>query len=159
MSNAEFYRSLPAKRMGAGVILMNQAGEILVLEPTYKPTWEIPGGIVEANESPRAAASRESMEETGLNIPEESLDLAAIEYMAMGGEKTEALMFVFNGGVLNDQQISRIAVDGAEIRSFRFLAPEIAAPLLGEILGKRVLRAVSARRDGTEIYFEGRYSE
>ena len=138
---------------------MNQANEILVLEPTYKENWEIPGGIVEANESPRAAALRDTREEIGIELADEALRLAAIEYMAAGEQKTEALMFIFNGGVLSEEQISRISIDGHEIRSCRFLAPDPAVQLLGPILGKRVLRALKALVNGAEIYFEGRYAE
>lgn len=32
---------------------------ILLLEPTYKDNWEIPGGIIEENESPKEACERE----------------------------------------------------------------------------------------------------
>jgi 8-oxo-dGTP pyrophosphatase MutT (NUDIX family) len=34
-----------------------------LLEPTYKEDWEIPGGIIEENESPREACKREVLEE------------------------------------------------------------------------------------------------
>lgn len=37
-------------------------------EPTYKPYFEIPGGAVDGDESPHAAAVRELKEELGLPV-------------------------------------------------------------------------------------------
>ena len=51
----EYTSSLPGKRMGAGVLFTDETGRLLLVEPTYKPTWEIPGGAMEADESPRDA--------------------------------------------------------------------------------------------------------
>jgi hypothetical protein len=30
--------------MSAGVLFFDEAGRLLIVEPTYKPNWEIPGG-------------------------------------------------------------------------------------------------------------------
>jgi ADP-ribose pyrophosphatase YjhB (NUDIX family) len=48
----KYYESLPRKLMAAGVIFRDERDRILLVEPNYKPDWEIPGGIVEAGESP-----------------------------------------------------------------------------------------------------------
>ncbi|MFB9238450.1 NUDIX domain-containing protein [Plantactinospora siamensis] len=39
-------------RAAAGVILRDQAGWVLVVQPTYKNVWEIPGGTAEPDQSP-----------------------------------------------------------------------------------------------------------
>lgn len=58
MQNQEKYSdTLPKKYMASGALLFNEAGELLILHPTYKDRWEIVGGIVEANESPRAGVN------------------------------------------------------------------------------------------------------
>jgi hypothetical protein len=57
-SNRDYTAGLPSKRMGAGVLFRNAAGDVLLVEPTYVDHWELPGGTVEADESPRAAAVR-----------------------------------------------------------------------------------------------------
>ncbi|HEY9339368.1 MAG TPA: NUDIX hydrolase, partial [Kribbella sp.] len=44
--------------MAAGVLFRAVDGRVLLVEPSYKPNWEIPGGAVEADESPWAAAAR-----------------------------------------------------------------------------------------------------
>lgn len=42
-------------RVAAGVLIRDAAGRILLVKPTYKDGWEIPGGYVEPDESPAAA--------------------------------------------------------------------------------------------------------
>lgn len=47
---------------------LTKLGRLLVLEPPYKVSWDIRGGIVEVDESPWQAAQREVLEEVGLEI-------------------------------------------------------------------------------------------
>ena len=68
-----WYESLPKKRMGSGALFLNEQGLLLLVNPTYKPQWEIPGGLVELNESPHTACIREVKEEIGLKIEPERL--------------------------------------------------------------------------------------
>lgn len=143
--------------MAAGVLLFDEAGRILLVEPAYKPTWEIPGGVVELNESPREAALREVTEELGLSLEPESLRLCGIEYMAAGEVKTEALMFVFSGGLLPIDRRSEIRLVESELKSFRFVKPERVPELLGDVLGARVLRSIEALATGGAVYSEGSY--
>jgi 8-oxo-dGTP diphosphatase len=46
--------TLPMKDMSVGALVFNEPEELLV-KPTYKDGWEIPGGIVEQDESPTQA--------------------------------------------------------------------------------------------------------
>lgn len=54
---------------GAGVLAVNEDGHVLLMWRhrfiTDTWTWELPGGMVERNESPARAAEREMAEETG----------------------------------------------------------------------------------------------
>ena len=61
-------REMPKKRVGAGVAIVHQNLRILLVEPTYKDTWEVPGGMVELDESPRQGARRECLEELGFDV-------------------------------------------------------------------------------------------
>lgn len=64
----DFTATLPRKRLAAGVLFRDPTGRVLLVEPTYKDHWELPGGCVEADESPFAAAARETDEELGLAV-------------------------------------------------------------------------------------------
>ena len=48
--------------VAAGVLFFDEQGRVMLVDPTYKPGWEIPGGYVEAGESPLEACVREVKE-------------------------------------------------------------------------------------------------
>ncbi|MCP4424657.1 MAG: NUDIX hydrolase, partial [Chloroflexi bacterium] len=121
MSDKSYQRQLPQKRMSAGALFFDEAGRLLLVEPTYKPNWEIPGGAVELNESPLEACAREVKEELGLERPFHRL--LCVDYLRESGDKTEALIFIFLGGVLTESEIKFIRLPAAELRSFSFLEP------------------------------------
>ena len=49
-------------RVAAGVLFRDVEGRILLVKPSYKEGWDIPGGYVEPGESPKQAAAREVRE-------------------------------------------------------------------------------------------------
>jgi len=61
--------SLARKWMAAGALIRDAASAVLLVDPVYKPQWEVPGGAVDAGESPLAACRRELAEEIGLDRP------------------------------------------------------------------------------------------
>lgn len=63
-----FFGSLPRKVVAAAVVCRDGTGALLVVHDSYKRHWTIPGGVVDADEDPRAAATREAYEETGLRV-------------------------------------------------------------------------------------------
>ncbi|MDM4720025.1 NUDIX hydrolase [Micromonospora sp. WMMA1363] len=56
------------KRVGADALIRNEQGHVLLVNPRYKPDWDLPGGMAEANEPPHQAAEREIREELGLEL-------------------------------------------------------------------------------------------
>ena len=54
---------LPAIPVSAGALIFDRAGRLLILKPTYKTGWTIPGGVMEADgETPWEACRREVRE-------------------------------------------------------------------------------------------------
>jgi hypothetical protein len=54
----QYIASLARKRIAAGALFRDEDGRVLLVDPTYKPTWDLPGGAVERKRShrtPRAA--------------------------------------------------------------------------------------------------------
>jgi ADP-ribose pyrophosphatase YjhB (NUDIX family) len=49
------------KRVSADLLIADHYGRILLVNPTYKSGWDLPGGMAEANEPPVEAAARELM--------------------------------------------------------------------------------------------------
>lgn len=135
--------TLPGKRISAGCLLFDAQDRLLVVEPTYKPTWEIPGGVVEANESPRTAVMREISEELGLQLVPERL--LVVDYCAETAKRTESLHFIFLGPALTPELGQAVRLPAAELASYRLLAVAEALPLLNRKLRRRVQQAMLAR--------------
>ena len=63
------YWDLPSIPVSAGALIFDRGGRLLILKPTYKPGWTIPGGVMEADgETPWQACQREVREECGLEV-------------------------------------------------------------------------------------------
>ena len=148
---AAYYASLPRKRVGAGALFFDTAARFLLVRPTYKPVREIPGGSVEADESPLAAVRREIAEELGLAL---SIGrLLSVDWINTEPPKDEGLMFLFDGGGL-DEEISRIRLPVDELSEFRFVDLEEAAGLVTPRMHRRIEGSLGARVSGVAAYLE-----
>lgn len=145
-----YQKSLPRKRISAGCLLYDENGRILLVDPTYKKFWEIPGGTVEAGESPWEACTREIAEELGLDI--KPTRLLCVDYSGETSTRTESLNFIFDGGILTPDDLERIVLPAKELRAFRLVAPEEAYTLLRRRLRRRVQRALAALQRGEAVY-------
>ncbi len=143
---------LPKKAAAGGALVRNKDGLILFLEVVYKPTLEIPGGVVEFDESPLEACRREVREEIGLDI--KIGEMLVVDWMPAQGVWTDGLMFIFDGGVLADAQIERITLDATEARRFQFLTLDQASDRLRPSMARRIARAEEALRRGRPSYAE-----
>jgi 8-oxo-dGTP diphosphatase len=148
----EYYKNLPKKRMGAGAMFFNNIGEILIVKPTYKDHWSLPGGVVDENESPKQACMREIKEEIGIDA--ENLNFICVDYTPATNEKTESLQFIFNGGTLDSQQIASIVLIDGEIGEYGFFTREAASELVGTKQKIRFIKCLEAIEKGFSIYFE-----
>ena len=136
--------------MGAGVLVRDERSRVLLIEPTYKESWEIPGGVVEADESPRAACAREVEEELGLRRGVGRL--LCMEWQGPEPDRSESLMFIYDGGVLSDWSAIRLSTD--ELASFRFVEPVDLDTLVVERLARRIRAALTALTLGTVAELE-----
>lgn len=58
--------SVVRQLVGAGVVCLNEDGEVLLVRRGDNGHWDVPGGRVEPGEAVEAAARRELLEETGM---------------------------------------------------------------------------------------------
>jgi 8-oxo-dGTP diphosphatase len=144
--------SLPQKRMGAGCLFFDEQGYVMLVKPTYKPVWEIPGGVVELNESPKQCCQREIREEIGLE--RKIGDLLVVDYNSQTKKKTESLMFIFNGGILTSSEIESIQLRRDELSEFRFFSIESLPNDMTGTLRNRVLAAWQRATKSNGIYLE-----
>ena len=150
--NKSFYQSLPAKRMGAGCLFLNDDGQVMLVKPTYKPTWEIPGGAVENKESPKQCCQREVSEELGLDRA--IGHLLVVDYNSETDERTESLMFIFYGGTLTSSEIESIQLNHDELSEFRFFEAETLPVEMVHVLRNRVLVAWQQIKRDNGVYLE-----
>lgn len=146
-----FTASLPRKRASAGALILGPRGRVLMVDPIYKPYWDLPGGHVEEGESPRAAVEREVKEELGF-APIIGR-LLVVDYLPTRGNVTEALMFVFHAKVPHG---SRVQLDPQELRGWGWCddAARNVRVAQAPILRQRVAAAVFAQQTGATFFLE-----
>lgn len=138
-------------RVAAGALFFNDDGHVLLVKPSYKNRWDIPGGYVEPGESPRAACIREVNEELGLSINLGSM--LVVDWAPASGEG-DKILFIFDAGTLcADDQQNIDFLDG-EITEWRFVNNEQLERLAPPRLMLRVKAAIAARRDRRPAYAE-----
>jgi 8-oxo-dGTP pyrophosphatase MutT (NUDIX family) len=137
--------------MAAGALFLDEAGRVLLLRPTYKNHWDIPGGYVEPGESPFAACAREIREELGINPqvgPMLVVDWAPAE------NEGDKVLYVFDGGSLSEDDLRRIVFEDGEIAEYRYVEPSGLEILVPARLARRLHIAVVAKKSGRTIYTE-----
>ncbi len=132
---------LPRKRVAAGALFLDAEQRILLVNPTYKPQWEIPGGIVEANEAPLQGCRREVLEELGLTIAPTLL--LSVGYLSTRGERGDALRFLFWGGQLDQSTIEKIRLPAVELSEYRFCTLAEAGALVRPALHAQITQALA----------------
>ena len=140
------------KRVAADVLITDRDGRVLLVDPTYKEGWDIPGGMVEANEKPRAAAERELREELGLTLTVGRLLL--IEWVPPHGPWDDQLVFLFDGGTLDEAAVGNLRPTDEELAGLQFVTLAEAKPLLKPRLWSQLERALTARTSGGFAYTE-----
>lgn len=147
----DWYRSLPRKRMAVGLLLF-RGDNLLIVKPNYRDHWLVPGGVIETNESPHDACIREVREELGLNLL--PIKLLVVDHVADENGKGDCVHFIFDGGQLNDHNLTRIRLQTSELTDYQFAPPSEALPKLGEKLRKRVSAAIHLSTQGHLCYLE-----
>lgn len=147
--------------VSCGVLLLNEADELLLCHVTGASHWDIPKGCLDEGETPWEAVIREAREETGLMLrPDRLLELGRLAY------RPDKALHLFLGNV------SRLQLDPAtcvctsyfEHPTSQRLLPEVDAfawvhwtairshcakrmgAVLTETLGLNALRAIRPER-------------
>jgi 8-oxo-dGTP diphosphatase len=113
-----------AHRQCAAAIIQNQQGEILFLEQ-HNGICGIPGGIVDAGETPPIAAIREALEEANIEV---ELEYIIGTYLLTGGSWPDIFATVYKAHIVRGEPK---AGDADEIRAVLWGSPhDLPSPLI-----------------------------
>lgn len=135
----EFQPATP--RVAAGVLFVDDSGRVLLVKPTYKTGWDLPGGYVEPGESPKDAARREVSEELGAD---RAVGRLLVVDWAPHPEEGDKLLFVFDGGDLDLNGITR---DRDELADTAYVPVDELETHLSTRLLERVRAALTPSSD------------
>ncbi|SEG26524.1 NUDIX domain-containing protein [Thermomonospora echinospora] len=147
---AEGNATQPRKRVGADALVRDDSGRLLLVDPKYKPDWDLPGGMSEANEPPADTVRRELKEELGLDI--RPGPLLCVDWVSPHGPWDDSLMFIFDGGILGHDRIDDIKMLDGELAAFAFCDEGQAAERLRPYVWRRVQAALEGLQAGRAMY-------
>ena len=128
---------VPRIPASAGAMIWDPAGRLLILKPTYKRGWTIPGGQIDADgESPWDACRRETREECGLVV--EHARLACVDYLPPKPSRPGGVRFLFDCGTVPKDAFSEVALQAEEIEDWRLVGLTEALELLNGPLRRRI---------------------
>lgn len=138
-------------RVAAGVVIVRDHS-VLMVRPTYKEFWDIPGGYVEPGESPEAACKREIKEE--LDLSANTLQLAAIDW-APNEKEGDKLLFLFLAPHLTDIDPASLRFPDQELTEARFIDLDELAQFTIPRLVRRLTTTAAAVESGQfPVYLE-----
>jgi 8-oxo-dGTP diphosphatase len=151
MPDTAYYASLPRTRGAAAALLLDEAGRVLLVKPTYKEGWSLPGGVIEEGESPLAACRRECEEEIGV-VPD--LDgLVCVDWGPPRDGIGAVNIFVFAGRI-SAAQIAGIRLPPDELSDYMLVDPATAGPLVPAYIDRRLAPCLRAAADRRAVYLE-----
>jgi 8-oxo-dGTP pyrophosphatase MutT (NUDIX family) len=142
-----------SETLAAGVLLFDEHDRVLLVDPTYKPGWEFPGGVVEPGEAPAQAGIREVAEEIGIQL-DRIPSLLVVDWEPPHPPGYGGLRLLFDGGQLHCQDAERLLLPGSELRGWRFVTEAEAATMLPPHRYERLRWALRARERSTVLNLE-----
>lgn len=143
---------MPRKRLAAGALIRDEAGRILMVQPTYRTGWDVPGGVVDENEAPLDGCRRELREELGVDLPVGRL--LVVDWVPQRGLWHDAVLFLFDAGVVSAEQIRAFRLPEDEIASIAFAELAEIAEHVRPSKVRRLTAALAAAEDGITRYLQ-----
>ena len=138
-------------RVAAGALFFDESGRVLLVHPTYKDAWDIPGGYVERGESPAAACRREIAEELGLDrVPHRLISIDWAPHECEG----DKLLFLFDCGDLGDDT-QRICLDGEELDCWKWVELAQLDSYVIPRIARRIRSAAATNNNGPSYLEHG----
>ncbi|MEO3976916.1 NUDIX hydrolase [Streptomyces sp. CAU 1734] len=107
--------------VSVGAVIRDDQDRVLIVDPVYKPYWNLPGGHAEQGETPEETCRREVREEIGLDLEPGRLLVRAL--LSLPGREPHHYV-IYDCGVLSSEQRDAIRLQKSELKDHRFSAPE-----------------------------------
>jgi 8-oxo-dGTP diphosphatase len=145
LPDEDIFYLIPTIPASAGGMIFDTSGHILVLKPTYKKSWTIPGGVMESDgETPWEACQREVFEETGLEVARGRL--VCVDFLRPRPGKPGGMRFLFDCGALADDEFDQMVLQAEEISEHRLVDVQAALTMLSGPLRRRIGASYGADR-------------
>jgi ADP-ribose pyrophosphatase YjhB (NUDIX family) len=145
---AEGNRKQARKRVAVKALITDDEGQILLVNPTYKDCWDLPGGMAEENEPPTAVLVREVAEELGVKVTVG--DLLTLDWVGPHGPWDDQLVFIFEAHAVGGDTGGQLRVTDEEISDFGFFSLADARKRLRADIAARLDRAIHAQGNRTD---------
>jgi 8-oxo-dGTP pyrophosphatase MutT (NUDIX family) len=116
---ASWFASLEKRMSSSEVALCTPDDRVIVVKANYKDHWSLPGGIIDAGETPAVAAVREVAEEIGLIISPEALSFKLI--VDWVSTVAQSYQFIFEA-LIDTAQLATILLDTTEIDEYALVS-------------------------------------
>lgn len=135
---AQWFAGLDKRFASADVWCETPDGRLLIVHSPYKQYWGVPGGIIDAGETPKQAAIREVQEEVGIILDFDTLEFAMATSRVLG-RLGYNYQFIFRASI-TQEQIDALVLQPGEIDQRAFISRD-------EVKG-----AAAEQRLGASIY-------
>ncbi|WP_284579035.1 NUDIX domain-containing protein [Streptomyces sp. 2P-4] len=148
MSNsAPTSRSTPRHSVSVAGVVVRDDGRLLAIQRADNGTWELPGGVLELEETPEEGVRREVLEETGLRVDVAELT-GVYKNVTMG---VVALVF-------RCKPVGGAECTSDETTAVQWLTPEEVSERMSEVYAIRLLDALDGHgphvrsHDGRQLF-------
>jgi 8-oxo-dGTP pyrophosphatase MutT (NUDIX family) len=111
-------KTLDRRVSSAAMVLENSAGQVLIVKANYKSYWTFPGGIVDAGETPKEAAIRETLEEVGITV-----DPSRVDFVTVVNRKSslaQTYQFIFKT-TLTKTMLEHLVLQDSELEEYALI--------------------------------------
>ncbi|MBC9718419.1 NUDIX hydrolase [Streptomyces sp. TRM66268-LWL] len=151
----QYIATLPKATVYAALYVTDEAGRPVLLRVARNPKmFQFPGGNLDTEETPWECALRECREETGLTLTLEPRLLLMHYLPPLGSWTVNKIGFIFDGGVLSQDQIDSIVLDPGEHTEVVVHTLDEWRQLQNPASTRRLEAVDRARRTGITCYLE-----
>lgn len=140
---------LPKKRLIAQGVLRTDGDRVALCQLVYKKDWDLPGGIVDPDESPADCVVREVREELGLDVAVRGL--LAVNWLPPYRGWDDALLCLFDLGHVPEETLDSAVLQKREIRAVHWADAATVEDRTAPYTATMIAEVALGAREGTSF--------